>query len=287
MARARNPRPPLLFLAPSLLGTAVFVAIPFADVVRRSFLTDTDSAFAGLDNYRMVIESSAAQLAAANTLGFLGLGVPLLLACSLAAALLLQKATPVRSIMKSVLLVPLALPVFGVALAVSLLFTPEGLVNEILIGLNLAPRQWLEGPEALFVMIGLFLWKNLGFATILWLAALGRIPVSCQEAARLDGASPWQRLRYLTLPLIAPAGAFLAVFSVANGFKIYREAYLLAGSYPPDSLYLVPHLFAHWFANLSFGKLAAATVLLTVSLLAVFSIVVGAAAVIRRGGEHL
>lgn len=286
MARVRNPRPPLLFLAPSVLGTAVFVGLPFVDVVRRSFLTDGGSTFASLDNYHAVIESSAAHLAAANTLGLLGLGVPLLLACSLAAALLLQKTTPVRSLMKSALLIPLALPVFGIALAVSFLFAPEGLVNDILVNLNLTPHQWLEGPEALFVMIGLFLWKNLGFATILWLAALRRIPASCQEAVRLDGASPWQRLRYLILPLIAPAGAFLAVFSVANSFKIYREAFLLAGSYPPDSLYLVPHLFAHWFANLSFGKLAAATVLLTASLLAVFALVVGAAAIIRQGGER-
>ncbi|WP_304426423.1 carbohydrate ABC transporter permease [uncultured Adlercreutzia sp.] len=286
MARARNPHPPLIFLAPSIFGTAVFVVLPFVDVVRRSFLADTGSTFAGLDNYRAVIESSAAQLAAINTLGFLGIGVPLLLVCSLAAALLLQKTTPVRSLMKSALLIPLALPVFGIALAVSFLFAPEGLVNDVLLSLNLAPHQWLEGPEALFVMLGLFLWKNLGFATILWLAALGRIPASCQEAARLDGASPWQRLRYLTLPLVAPAAAFLAVFSVGNGFKIYREAYLLAGSYPSDSLYLIPHLFAHWFTNLSFGKLAAATVLLTASLLVVFALVVGATAVIRQGGDH-
>lgn len=287
MAHAHNPHPPLLFLMPSVLGTAVFVVLPFADVARRSFLTDAGSSFAGIDNYRAVIESSAAQLAAANTLGFLALGIPLLLISSLTAALLLQKTTPVRSLIKSALLIPLALPVFGIALVVSFLFAPEGLVNDILINLNLTPRPWLDGPEALLVMEGLFLWKNLGFATILWLAALGRIPASCQEAARLDGASPWQRLHYLTLPLIAPAAAFLAVFSVANGFKIYREAYLLAGSYPPDSLYLVPHLFAHWFANLSFGKLAAATVLLTVSLLAVFALVVGVAVIIRQGGERL
>ncbi|MEE0705206.1 MAG: sugar ABC transporter permease [Adlercreutzia sp.] len=286
MARARTPRPPLLFLVPSVLGTAFFVVLPFVDVVRRSFLSDAGSTFAGLDNYRAVIGSSAAQLAATNTFGFLGMGVPFLLVCSLAAALLLQKTTPVRSLMKSALLIPLALPVFGIALAVSFLFAPEGLVNEVLVNLDLPPHQWLEGPEAPFVMIGLFLWKNLGFATILWLAALGRIPASCQEAARLDGASPWQRLRYLTLPLIAPAGAFLAIFSVANGFKIYREAYLLAGSYPPDSLYLVPHLFAHWFANLSFGKLAAATVLLTASLVALFAIVVGTVVLLRRGGDH-
>lgn len=286
MARARNPHPPLIFLAPSIFGTAVFVVLPFVDVVRRSFLVDTGSTFAGLDNYRAVIESSAAQLAAINTLGFLGIGVPLLLVCSLAAALLLQKTTPARSLTKSALLIPLALPVFGIALVVSFLFAPEGLVNEVLVNLDLPPHQWFEGPEAPFVMLGLFLWKNLGFATILWLAALGRIPISCQEAARLDGASPWQRLRYLTLPLIAPAAAFLAVFSVANGFKIYREAYLLTGSYPPDSLYLVPHLFAHWFTNLSFGKLAAATVLLTTSLLVVFAIIVGMAVVLRQGGDR-
>ncbi len=168
MTRVRSPRPPLLYLAPSVLGTAVFVVLPFFDMVRRSFLTDAGSTFAGLDNYHAVIESSAAHLAAANTLGFLGLGVPLLLVCSLATALLLQRATPVRSLTKSALLIPLVLPVFGIALVVSFLFAPEGLVNEVLINLDLPPHQWLEGPEAPFVMLGLFLWKNLGFATILW-----------------------------------------------------------------------------------------------------------------------
>ena len=150
----------------------------------------------------------------------------------------------------------------AIALLISFAFGPEGWVNGALASIGIDPVDWLGGPAAFGVLIVEYLWKNLGYATVLWLAALATIPERLEGAARLDGASRWQRLTRITLPLLAPTVPVLVLLSVVNAFKIYREAYLVAGSYPPQSIYLLPHLLNNWFADLSLGKLAAASMLL-------------------------
>ena len=152
--------------------------------------------------------------------------------------------------------------VCAIALLISFAFGPEGWVNGTLASIGIDPVDWLGGPAAFGVLIVEYLWKNLGYATVLWLAALATIPERLEGAARLDGASRWQRLTRITLPLLAPTVPVLVLLSVVNAFKIYREAYLVAGSYPPQSIYLLPHLLNNWFADLSLGKLAAASMLL-------------------------
>lgn len=192
----------------------------------------------------------------------MAISVPALLALSLGCALLLRRSSAVTSLVKSILLLPIALPVCAIALLISFAFGPEGWVNGTLASIGIDPVDWLGGPAAFGVLIVEYLWKNLGYATVLWLAALATIPERLEGAARLDGASRWQRLTRITLPLLAPTVPVLVLLSVVNAFKIYREAYLVAGSYPPQSIYLLPHLLNNWFADLSLGKLAAASMLL-------------------------
>lgn len=259
----------LAFLAPSLAGLAVFFVAPFVDVVRRSFTSTSGERFAGLDNYAAVLANDAFALAAGNTARFMLVCIPALLALSLAIAVALRKATPFRRLMKASLLVPLAVPVFTAALLIDVFFNAEGLVNGLLSMLGADSVSWLAGDAAFWVLVANYIWRNLGYCVILWLAALSCIPENLYEAARVDGAGAWLTARRITLPLVAPSCFVVATLAVINAFKVYREAYLVAGSYPPESMYLIPHLFNNWFAGLAVGKLAAGSVLLSIVLLAV------------------
>lgn len=262
---SRFRKPPLIivaFLLPSIAGSAFFFGAPLFETARRSLTDDVGNRFVGLGNYAAVLTSEAFRLAAGNTAAFMAISVPALLALSLGCALLLRRSSAVTSLVKSILLLPIALPVCAIALLISFAFGPEGWVNGTLASIGIDPVDWLGGPAAFGVLIVEYLWKNLGYATVLWLAALATIPERLEGAARLDGASRWQRLTRITLPLLAPTVPVLVLLSVVNAFKIYREAYLVAGSYPPQSIYLLPHLLNNWFADLSLGKLAAASMLL-------------------------
>lgn len=257
------------FLTPSLIGLAAFFLIPFLDVVRRSFMNTSGTQFVGLDNYSTVLGNDAFALAAGNTARFMAACIPLLLALSLAIALALRKTTPFRRLMKTALLVPLAIPVFTAALLINVTFDINGLANALLTAAGAHPVSWLDGDAAFWVLVGNYIWRNLGYCVVLWLAALSCIPEGLYDAARVDGAGPLLIARSITLPLLAPSCFVVTVLAIVNAFKVYREAYLVAGSYPPESMYLIPHLFNNWFANLSVGKLAAGGVLLGAALLLV------------------
>lgn len=249
------------FLLPSIAGSALFFGAPLFETARRSLTDDTGNHFVGLGNYAAVLTNEAFHLAAGNTTAFLAISVPALMALSLGCALLLRRSSAVTSLVKSILLLPLALPVCAIALLISFAFGPEGWVNGALASIGIDPVDWLGGPAAFGILIVEYLWKNLGYATVLWLAALATIPESLEEAARLDGASRWQQLTRITLPLLTPTAPVLVLLSIVNAFNIYREAYLIAGNHPPQSIYLLPHLLNNWFVDLSLGKLAAASML--------------------------
>lgn len=255
------------FLAPSLVGLTVFFLVPFLDMVRRSFLSASGERFAGWDNYAAVLGNEAFLLAAGNTAKFMLACIPVLLALSLALALAVRESTPFRRLAKTAFLVPCAVPVYAAALLAGLAFDARGMVNGVLAAWNVHPVAWLTSDAAFWVLVASYVWRNLGYCVVLWLAALSCIPEHVFEAARIDGARPATVLRRVTLPLAGPSVPVVSVLAVVNAFKVYREAYLVAGNYPHESMYLLPHLFNNWFASLSLEKLAAGSVLLALTLL--------------------
>ena len=112
------------------------------------------------------------------------------------------------------------------------------------------------------VLVFSYIWKNLGYTMILWLAGLASVPQSVYEAAEMDGAKKSVQFFKITLPLIRPMIFTIVVLSFLNSFKVFREAYLVAGNYPQEDIYLLQHLFNNWFLSLSVDKMAAASVLL-------------------------
>lgn len=255
-----------LFLAPSLCGVVLFVLAPFVETVRRSLSDAPGKVYVGLANYRAVLQNAAFRLAVKNTARFVGACLPLLLALSLALALTFRaKALPERARLfyKTTFLLPMAIPVASIVLLWRVLFAQNGLVNAWL-GTDI---DFMGTDAAFWVLIGTYLWKNIGYDSILWSSGLDAIPVSLYEAAAVDGAGVWRQFTAVTLPGLRPTLLVTAVLSLLNTFKVFREAYLVAGAYPHDSIYLLQHLFNNWFLALDLPRLAAAAVLLAAVLL--------------------
>lgn len=247
----------------------MFILLPFADVVRRSFTEAVGGQFTGFQNYKLVLENKAFGRAAYNTVRFTGICIPLLVTLSLLAAVLLQKLKKMGSGIKSTYLIPMAIPVASVVLLWKLLFAQAGIINGLLTKAGISAFDWMNTDYALGVLVFSYLWKNLGYDVILWLAGLSSVSESIYEAARVDGAGEWRCFLCITLPNIMPSLYTITVLSFLNSFKAFREAYLVAGDYPHESIYLMQHLFNNWFRDLQLDKMAAAAVMNAVVILAV------------------
>ena len=250
----------MLFLLPNFLGVIVFALLPFGVVVLRSFQSAVSGEWTGLKNYREIFGNTAFRLAAGNTLRFTAVCIPLLILLSLALAVLLQKALPGKNFFKSAFLLPMAVPAASVVLVWKVLFHSNGLINGLLEGLGMEKAVWMSSDLAFWVLVISYLWKNVGYDMILWLAGLAAIPENIYEAARVDGAGEWQCFTKITLPNLMPSLYTISVLSFLNSFKVFREAWLVAGDYPHQSMYLLQHLYSNWFRELSFDKIAAAAV---------------------------
>lgn len=250
----------LLFVLPSLLGTGAFLLIPLLDVVRRSFTGAVSGAWTGLANYQKIFSNPAFLLAGKNTIRFTVVCIPMLLALSLFIAVFLQRQARFGSFLKSTFLVPMAIPVASVVLLWRFLFQSQGLLNGILHQLGLRGQDWMNSKYAFWVLVFSYIWKNLGYDIVLWIAGLSGISRNIYEAARVDGAGEWRCFLSITLPNLLPSLYTISVLSLLNSFKVFREAYLVAGDYPHESMYMMQHLFNNWFRDLDLDKMAAAAV---------------------------
>jgi len=256
-----------LFLAPSFLGVVIFVLLPFGDVVKRSFMTAVTKEGAGMRNYQTIFTNSAFLLAVKNTFRFTLVCIPLLVAMGLAIALAMRSIRHMQAV-KSLYLFPLAMPTATVAVVWKMLFYEKGFFNKYLeqicllfhMGEGMETVDYISSGAAFYVLAGTYLWKNLGYTIVLWLAGIMGINKDMLEAAGVDGANKMQRFWYVLLPNLKGSLYIIVVISFLNSFKIYREAYLVAGAYPHDSIYMLQHLFNNWFVNLDLDKMAAAAV---------------------------
>ena len=264
----------LYFLLPSFLGVIVFVLAPFADVCRRSLTTAVTGEFRGIDNYKQVFENKAFWLAAGNTAKFVLVCLPLLIGLGLIIACFLSRFTRIH-FLKSAFLFPMAVPAATVVLVWKLIFDRQGFLNLFLTRLGEAAYSagvlqsapvfdidYMGTGAAFWVLVFSYIWKNLGYTVVLWLTGILSISTQIREAARVDGAGEFTCFIRIIMPNLRPVLYTITVLSFLNTFKAFREAYLVAGSYPDESMYLLQHLFNNWFTNLDFDKMAAAAVIL-------------------------
>ena len=262
------------FLLPSFIGVMVFVLIPFVDSVRRSFCTAVTGEFVGVQNFKVISENEAFALAVKNTALFTAVCLPILIVLSFFISYVLCKLRYIRLI-KSALLFPLAVPTATLVLVWQVLFDDAGYINSIITELGGTEIRFLHSSAAFWVLVGSCVWKNLGYTVLLWVTGMMSISTSLTDAARVDGANERQCLFHIILPNLKPTLYTITIISFLNSFKVFREAYLVAGSYPHDSMYLLQHLFNNWFVNMELDKMAAAAV-------CVFSVIFLAIVLLQR-----
>ncbi len=260
----------LLFVLPFLIGFVFLYIWPFLSGVKQTFYFAGQ--YVGLKNYSEVWGSAAFQLAAKNTLRFVAISVPLVMVLSLAVALLLHRSFTLSSFFRSVFLLPQVLPIASIVMVIQVFLAERGVLNGIYDALGLPVVDWLSSDKAFWILVILYLWKNCGYSMVLFLAGLNMIPKDLQMAAQLDGADEKGVFFRITLPLLFPSTVLVAVFSVMNAFRCFREAYLLCGDRPHRSIYMLQHFMNNNFHNLNYPRLFIAA-LMTFSIIFVLVLI--------------
>lgn len=262
-----------LFIAPSFLGVLVFFVIPFMVVIFYSLVDNPISQnFVKLDNFKYVLENNAFLKAVKNTFQFSVISVPLAVLLSLLLAIMLEAKIPFRSQFRTFFLSPMMVPVASVVLIWQVLFNHHGVVNEILALFDIQKIDWLKSEQGQIVLVVLFLWKNLGYNMILFMAALASIPKDILEVARLESATPLQTFFYIKVRYLSSTFLFVTIMSLINSFKVFREIYLLTGDYPFDSLYMLQTFMNNTFRSLDYQKLSSAAVLMSLVMVVIIGI---------------
>lgn len=272
-----------MFLAPALIVLLVFFAIPVLGGFALS-LTDFDPyalanlhnlRFVGLGNYLHLLQRPLFWTALGNTLYFVLVGVPLSMAVSLGAALLLNsRLTRFKGFFRTALFAPVVTTVVAAAVVWRYLFnTRFGLVNALLADLHLHPVDWLGDPHWAMPTVILFaVWKNFGYNMILFLAGLQAIPPELYDAARIDGASAPRTFWHVTLPMLGPTLLVVSILTLSGYFQLFAEPYVITEGGPLQSTFSVLYLmYEDGFKWWNLGMASAVAFMLFVLIFAVTS----------------
>lgn len=253
----------VIFLLPGFLGFFIFFILPFCLSLVYAFMDrPVNGSFAGFSNFSGLFQNRAYLRGLLNTIRFIGISVPLNLIIPLCVAMLVNKIIKGREWFTLVFLIPLVIPSGSMVFFWKALFSYEGVLNGLLHNLGITKINWLDSSLALPVMILIFLWKNCGYNMVLFLSGLGNIPKDYYEAAWMDNASSFSVFLFITLPCLLPTGILALIMSIINSFKIFREIYLITGSYPQEDIYSLQHFMNNMFTSLNYPRLTSATAVL-------------------------
>lgn len=280
-----------IFVAPALLVIGVFFGVPVLAALLLS-LTDFDLyaladhhnlRFVGLDNYLQLLATPMFWKSLWNTSYFVLVGVPLSIASSLAAALLLNApAARCKALFRTALFAPVVTTLVAVAVIWRYLFhTDYGLVNWSLGHLGIGPIDWFGDPHWAMPTIMLFaVWKNFGYNMVIFLAGLQAIPQDLYEAARIDGANRRQQLWHITLPQLGPVLLLVGVITLSGYFQLFAEPYVMTRGDPLQSTVSVLYfMFEEGFKWWNLGRASAVAFLL-------FLIILGVTTLLLRLGRR-
>lgn len=287
----KAPRAGWLFVAPALIIIGVFFFLPVLAALVLSFtdfdlyaLADTANLrFIGFGNYIDLLQTPMFWKSLGNTFYFVAVGVPLSIAVSLAAALLLDsKLARFKGLFRTALFAPVVTTIVAVAVIWRYFFhTRYGLVNYTLGFIGIEPIDWLGDADWSMPTIILFaVWKNFGYNMIILLAGLQAIPRELYEAARIDGASFWRQLRHITLPMLKPTMLLVAIITTSGYFQLFAEPYVMTRGGPLQSTTSVLYfMFEEGFRWWNLGRASAVAFLL-------FLLILGVTAVMLRLGRR-
>lgn len=259
---------PYAFLSPSVLLLGVFALYPIGFAFYMSFhrwriLGGAD--FIALQNYLRVLQSDEFRMALWNTLLYSIVTVPAGVVLALGSALLLNQPLRARGFFRGVIFFPVTIAMIVIALIWTWMFSENyGIVNHVLIALGIEPRSWLaDRRTALPVIMMMSVWKGFGYGMVIYLAGLQTIPGRLYEAARVDGASPWQQFWKITLPLLNPTTLFVTVISFIGSFQVFDQVYVMTGGGPGYSTtVLVHYIYNVAYVRFQMGKACAAALIL-------------------------
>ena len=261
-----------LFIAPSFIGVLAFFIVPFLVVIYYSVIDNPIGGnFVFLDNFAAVVQNGAFKKAVRNTFTFSVVSVPLAVLLSLLLAIVLEAKLPFRSQFRTFFLSPMMVPVASIVLIWQVLFHYNGAVNDLLAVFHIDKVDWMNSRFALVVIVILFLWKNLGYNMILFMAALASIPKDILEVARLESANAIQTFFYIKIRYLSSTLLFVTIMSLISSFKIFREVYLLTGDYPAE-LYTLQHYMNNKFRTLDYQTLSAAAILMSLVMILIIGI---------------
>lgn len=260
----------LAFLSPSLIALLIFTYIPIGWAFNLSFTSwevrSTPDNYIGFQNYSYVLSEPEFWNAFQNTLSFSVIKIPLDMVLALGIALLLNQKLRGISFFRMAYFLPVITSVVAVAAIWRVIYNPSfGLLNSLLNSLGLPSQRWLRDPNmAISSVAFVSLWKGLGYDIVIFLAGLQSISRMYYEAAEIDGASAWQRFRFITLPLLSPVTFFVLVVSIINSFKVFSLIHVLVPDGGPlnSAEVIVFYLYRLAFQEFKFGRAAAVSFIL-------------------------
>lgn len=276
-----------LLAFPALAGFLVFYFVPFLITIWYSVSFGIGKReFVGLDNFRDLFANEMFLLAVKNTLRYMIVTVPVTLLGAMILAAVLQNAVKGVRFFQLSFLYPMILPIASVVLGVQFLWGEAGIWNKVVELLGGEARNWMDSPAAFWVLCILYCWRFTGYYVLIYFARLQMIPKEYYEYATLFGAGKLQSFRHVTWPMLIPTFIFTIILSVMNAFKCYREAFLLGGNYPDDSIYLLQHFMNNNFQNLNYQKISSAAVSIVAALLLAAGIGLVLYLIVRRGKRY-
>ncbi len=270
------------FIAPNFIGFAVFTLGPVIFAFVLAFLQwdgNNPIQFVGLQNFAEMFGNARFMASLKNTIVYCVATVPLTLAVALGLAVVLNQKIKGRNFFRTVSFFPYVASLVAVAAVWNMLFSPakSGPVNMILYNLGVAAKdlpKWSADKDwVMFTVIAFSVWKNMGYYMVIYLAGLQGINGELYEAASLDGASTWQRFRYITWPQLQPTTFFVSIILTINCFKVYDIVYMLAGGNTgvlnESAIVLVYHIYEEAFRNWNLGYASAVAMVLFLIVLAI------------------
>lgn len=273
--RARSNPWGYLFVLPYVLHFLIFTAYPLGFALylttHRWDIVSSEKPFVGLRYFQKLLTDELFFKALQNTLIFLAVHVPLQIVVALALAVILNGRIRFRTFFRTAFFLPFVTSGAVIAIIWTQLYAGDGLLNGVLTALRLPPVEWLTSTKIAMPAIALMAtWKNVGYYLMIFLAGLQNIPDSLYEEANLNGATGWQRFRYITLPLLNPAMLLVLVLSTIGAFSLFVEPFVMTGGGPVDStLSVVLLLYRNAFQFLNMGYAATIGVVLALIIFAV------------------
>lgn len=263
----------LLFLLPGLLGVLLFYVVPYIGGVYYS-LTDGSSqnTFVGFRNYPNVWANSMFQLGLKNSLVLSLSCAPTVWLLGFLIAACLHQLSSGGATLRNMILLPYMMPSSAIILIWLMLFDYGGPINRLVTMLGLERIDFLSGQALRLPVVLLFVWKNLGFAVIVFLSAMQAIPNAYYEYAALEGASFLRKLVSVTLPSVLPTCFLVIILEWISAFKIFKEVYFIGGAYPDFDVYTLQNYMNNMYSKLNYQNVTTAAYIFSLILFALFGV---------------